>query len=48
MTQEATRKTIDHRRQSFYNVSAAVIYKMKDFVMLVAVSNDVQNTIYRY
>ena len=49
MTQEATRKTIDAflsphdpGRQSFYNVSA-VIYKTKDFVMFVAVNNDVHN-----
>ena len=32
----------DRRRQSFYNVSA-VIYKTKDFVMFVAVNNDVHN-----
>ena len=28
--------------QSFYNVSA-VIYKMKDFVMFIAINNDVHN-----
>ena len=32
----------DRGRQSFYNVSA-VIYKTKDFVMSVAVNNDVHN-----
>ena len=44
MTQEATRKINDaflsphdRGRQSFYNVSA-VIYKTKDFVMLVTVN----------
>ena len=32
----------DHRKQSFYNVSA-VIYKTKEFVMFVAVNNDVHD-----